>query len=51
MRFSTHVPYRSATAWSSSASRVKFSDWLPWNFLTSLTESGETPSTVAPAAS
>src|SRR5439155_16308352 len=49
--FSAHTPYCSATEWSASASRVKFSDCLSWNFLTSRTESGETPSTTAPVAS
>ena len=50
-RLLTQTPYRSVTAWSSSARSVKFSDCLSWNFLTALTGSGETPRTVAPAAS
>ena len=41
----------SQTAWSASASSVKFSPCLSWNFLTAFTGSGETPSTAAPAAS
>src|SRR4051794_38354744 len=49
--FSAQTPYASATAWSSSASRVKFMSNLSWNFLTFLTGSGETPSTTALAAS
>ena len=48
--FSAHTPYASHTAWSSSASSVKFSACLSWNFLTALTGSGETPSTRTPAA-
>ena len=34
--FSAHTPYASQTAWSSSASSVKFSACLSWNFLTGL---------------
>ena len=49
--FSTQTPYRSATAWSSSASSGKFRPCLSWNFLTAFTGSGETPRTTAPAAS
>src|SRR3954451_1877171 len=49
--FSPHVPYCSATAWSESASRVKLRSCPSWNLRIASTESGETPSTVTPAAS